>query len=97
MSSIALTRHAARRARQRGIGGDLIDAFLSLADWETPVGSGCTALSISRRLKRDPDIRAAFGPLLDRIARLAMVMAPDGEVVTVMHARGETGRRYRRH
>jgi hypothetical protein len=93
----SFTRHATIRARQRGIGSDRLDAFLSLADTEAPVGSGCVALSISRRLKRDRDIRAAFGPMLDRIADLALVMAEDGSVVTVMHDHGHAAaRRYRR-
>ena len=94
---LTLTRHAAIRARQRGIGAAMLDAFLSLADAEAPVGGGCIALSISRSTKRDRAIRAAFGPMLDRIADLAMVLAEDGSVVTVMHDRGHGAcRRYRR-
>lgn len=97
MPDISMTRHASVRARQRGIDGDRLEMFLALADVDVPVGDGCVALSISRRLKRDRDIRAAFGPMLDRVADIALVMGEDGTVVTVMHDRGHgAARRYRR-
>ena len=88
MTQISMTRHAYVRARQRGIDGERLDRFLSLADIDVAVGDGCVALSISRRLKRDREIRAVFGPMLDRIADLALVMGEDGTVVTVLHDRG---------
>jgi len=92
-----MTRHAMIRARQRGIGEERLEAFLALADVDSPVGGGCFALRISRRLKRDRRIRKAFGPMLDLIADLALVMADDGSIVTVMHDHGHAaGRRYRR-
>ncbi|MCC6920724.1 MAG: hypothetical protein IT548_16120 [Alphaproteobacteria bacterium] len=92
-----MSRHAMVRARQRGIGEERLEAFLALADLDAPVGGGCIALRISRRLKRDRRIREAFGPMLDLIADLALVMAGDGSIVTVMHDHGQaSGRRYRR-
>lgn len=40
----ALTQHAAVRTQQRGVPHHLIDALMSYADFEAPVGGGCTVL-----------------------------------------------------
>ena len=92
----ALTRHAVVRASQRGVPHGLIDALITHADMEVPVGGGCTALSLTRRRLGDRGLRASLGADLDRLAGLSAVLADDtGEVITVLHDHG--GRRSRRY
>lgn len=40
----ALSNHAAVRTQQRGVPHQLIDALMSYADFEAPVGGGCGQL-----------------------------------------------------
>lgn len=98
MPSLALTRHAATRANQRGVTHEMLDALIAHADLESPVGGGCTAVRFSRDRLMDRSLRAALGPTADRLGSLAVILSDDtGEVVTVMHDHGcPDGRRYRR-
>jgi hypothetical protein len=94
--SMSLSGHAAVRANQRGIPHALLSSLIEHADIETPVGSGCYALSVSRRRLRDVDVRRSFGAQVDRVGKLAVVCSSDdGSVVTVLHRQGAGGRRYR--
>ena len=95
----AMTRHARTRANQRGVRHDCIRAVLDHADVDAPVGSGCSALSLSRRrlddLSRERRLRAG---LIERLGGLTLIRCDDtGDIVTVMHRdEGGRGRRYRR-
>jgi hypothetical protein len=44
--AFALSNHATVRTQQRGVPHHLIDALMSYADFEAPVGGGCTVLRI---------------------------------------------------
>ena len=89
--TFALSSHAAMRTQQRGVPHRLIDALMSYADFEAPVGGGCTVLRMTRDRLADPD-------LADRLGGLSMVWSErTGEIVTVLRPRrGPAGRRYRR-
>lgn len=94
---LQLTDHAAVRANQRGVPHELITELLTHADYETPVGGGRIALSISRRRLADRDVRRSVGRNVDRLRNLAVVCDGfDGSIVTVLHQQGQRGRRYHR-
>ena len=98
MPALALSRHASIRAKQRGVTYDMLDALIAHADFEAPVGGGCTVLRFSRERLMDRDLRASLGSTADRLDSLAVILADDtGEIVTVLHDHGRSeGRRYRR-
>lgn len=93
MNAVAYTRHAERRAQQRGMSPALIDTVLRYADIEMPVGGRCVALRLSpegvRLLRQDHGAAAA-----DRAKDIVLILA-DGVLVTVLRAIGAAGRRYR--
>jgi hypothetical protein len=89
MSMPELTDHAALRVRQRGVRASLVEALFTWGDCEAPVGGDCTVVRISRRRLREAGLRELLGPLTDRLASLALIVANDtGEVITVMRDRG---------
>lgn len=94
MNEVAYTRHAERRAQQRGVTPALIDTVLHYADIEMQVGGRCIALRLSpegvRHLRRD------YGAALADRARDIVLILADDVLVTVLHALGPAGRRYRR-
>ena len=97
MFDFALTRHAARRSRQRGVTSRMLKAMIAWADLEVPAGDGCTILRFSRERLQDRELRGELGPLADRLGSLVMILAGDADdVVTVLRLRrGGAGRRYR--
>lgn len=95
--ALQLTQHASIRANQRGIPHGVIAHLLDHADVETRVGSGCVALSLSRRRLKDRDVKTSVGRDLDRLRNLAVVCDPaDGSIITVLHEHGARARRYHR-
>jgi hypothetical protein len=94
----ALSNHAAVRTQQRGVPHHLIDALMSYADFEAPVGGGCTVLRMSREQLNDPDLADRLGADRERLRGLSIVWSErTGEIVTVVRPRsGPAGRRYRR-
>lgn len=98
MSTLSLSQHAAIRANQRGVTHALIDALISHADYEMPVGDGCTVLRMSRERLQDRDVRRELGSIIDRLKNLAVVWNyEESKVITVLHDHGKSaGRRYRR-
>lgn len=96
--SIALSAHAVLRTQQRGVPHHIVDALVSYADFEAPVGGGCTVLRMSRDRLNDPDIADRLGAERERLRGLSIVWCDrTGEVVTVLRPRpGPAGRRYRR-
>ena len=59
--TFALSSHAAMRTQQRGVPHRLIDALMSYADFEAPVGGGCTVLRMTRDRLDDPDLADRLG------------------------------------
>ena len=98
MYDFSLTRHARNRAQQRGVPYALIEAVLSHADRNTPVGGNCTAFLVSKARLKDRKVRQTLGADADRLCGLFVVCADEtGEVVTILHnAGGAKGRHYRR-
>lgn len=88
---IALSAHAERRARQRGVTLGSLALLLEHADVDVPVGASRRALRVHRRTAR----RLNLG---DRLHRHAVVVNDQtGEIVTVLrHLPGRRGRPYRR-
>lgn len=93
-----MTQHAAVRTQQRGVPHHLIDALMSYADFEAPVGGGCTVLRMTRDRLDDPDLADRLGSERERLQGLSIVWSErTGEIVTVLRPRrGSAGRRYRR-
>lgn len=94
----ALTQHAAVRTQQRGVPHHLIDALINYADFEVPVGGGCTVLRMTRDRLEDPDLVDRLGAERERLRGLSIIWSDrTGEIVTVLRTfRGAKGRRYRR-
>jgi hypothetical protein len=91
-----LSCHARLRAQTRGIPQHIIDAILVHADRRCFVGQGRRALMVSRRRL---DGLAGVIPAADR-ERMKGVMLITSRfgtaIITVLHAHGRRGRRYRR-
>jgi hypothetical protein len=87
---IPLTRHAAKRCAQRGIRTKFLDDLIDFSDVDTPIGSNCRLLRISRK---------ALGNNADKnkLGRYAVIWSDDTQsVVTVFPIRKcRSGRRYR--
>jgi len=71
---------------------------MSYADYEAPVGGGCTVLRMTRERLNDPEVAANLGADRERLRGLSVVWSDrTGEIVTVLRPRrGPAGRRYRR-
>ena len=94
----ALSNHAAVRTQQRGVPHHLIDALMDFADFEAPIGSGCTVLRMTRDRFEDPDLANHLGAERERLRGLSIVWSDRTcEIVIVLRLRqGPAGRRYRR-
>ena len=81
-----MSRHAIERCQQRGVRPATVLALLEYGDRHIPVGSGSVAVSVSR--KAAARLRQQGHPPadVDRLGGLAVVVASDGVVVTVLHA-----------
>jgi hypothetical protein len=93
--AVSFTSHARDRCRSRGIAPRLINAILTHADIESPVGSGCECLMLSRRRLcelRDGTLSASDR---ERLANVAVIVAGDGAIITAMHLDRLRSRRYR--
>lgn len=91
-----LTRHATQRASQRGVTRAAIGHLWSLSDQEIPVAADLHACSISRAAIAEAIADGARPADMARLARLALVEAADGAIVTVARIHGRKGRHYRR-
>jgi Domain of unknown function (DUF4258) len=87
---ILLSRHAQRRAQQRGVTQEMIELVLENADIEKNVGDDCTLIRVSRR-------QAAVIQCSDKLSRLALIWSdPRAQIVTVLPVhKSASGRRYR--
>lgn len=96
--AFALSNHAAMRTQQRGVPRHLVEALMSYADFEAPIGGGCTVLRVTRDRLDDADLAERLGARRERLRGLSIVWSErTGEIVTVLRPRqGRAGRRYRR-
>jgi len=97
MPSVALSKHAAMRANQRGVTHRMIEDLIACADVEAPVGRGCTVLRVSRACLKDRALKGAISTSPEKLSSLALIWSDQtAEVVTLLidHA-GARGRRYR--
>jgi hypothetical protein len=95
--ALDLSGHALSRAQQRGVRRSWIELLLGRFDVERPVGDGCHAISCSRRaLAQAIDDGVAPGEI-ERLARLVLIVASDGTVVTVMNYQTAFARYQRGH
>ena len=84
---VFLTRHAELRCAQRGIRPDFLAKLISTSDIDTPIGSNCRLLRVSRKA----------GQRHDKLGRFAVIWSDDSyAVVTVVPVKStRAGRRYR--
>ena len=71
--TFALSNHATTRVQQRGLPHRLIDALMSHADFEAPVGGGCTLLRMTRDRLDDSDLADRLGAERERLRGLSIV------------------------
>jgi len=85
------SEHSLRRAAQRGVTEGFIDAILTHADIERPIGDNCRLVRVSRQRSQGLNID-------DRLGRYAVIWSDDtARIVTVLPLHeGSSGRRYRR-
>jgi hypothetical protein len=87
---LALSLHAEKRCRQRGVTGNKIKELIDRADMEAPIGNGCFVISVSKAAA----IKMRDGDRFKSIA--AIVDAASGRVLTVLHLEQHgRARRYR--
>ncbi len=91
---MAFTRHAVIRAQQRGITQAQIDAVLKNADRETPRGTGCAAIWISRRELQRIGPKTPEGIPTDRLRGLIILQSDNETSITAF--RNQRGCKYRR-
>lgn len=95
--SLVLTRHAELRAKERGLPWRIISAICANSDQQTPVGSGCVSLMVSRSELQDLAGSIPAGDR-ERMQGVAVVVdAATETIVTVLHVNHRNGSRYRRH
>ena len=94
----ALTHHAAIRAQQRGLPRHLISTFMENADFEAPIGSGCTVIRMTDKRFQDTELAVTLGSDRERLRGISIIWSErTSEIVTVIRPRrGPAGRRYRR-
>jgi hypothetical protein len=83
--------HSKVRAAQRGVTNRFMNAILSYADVDRPIGGNCRLLRVSRQ-------RSDALNIDDRLGRYALIWSDNtAQIVTVMPLHdGAAGRRYRR-
>ena len=79
--------------RSRGMRPALIDTVLRYADIETPIGNHRVAVRLSA--DQLDQLRQDHGPSFAERAKDVVVVLVGAVVVTVLHAVGAAGRRYR--
>ena len=97
MQQLNYTKHATHRMQQRGIRRHQVERLIDLADLYIPVGRALGAIRISR-----PAIAEAVADgwlcraEAERLKRRAVLIADDGEIVTVAHLYGRKSASYTR-
>ncbi len=91
-----LSAHGRVRARHRGTTHNMMATLAALADHGVPVGGGCISVTLSRAAAEEALAEGYPPALLDRLCRRAMVVADNGDLVTLLIPHRRRGRRYRR-
>jgi hypothetical protein len=91
---IALTQHAAARLRQRGVLNEPLRLVMEEGGFEIAVGGGCSAVSLSRERCAQLEETGVAWALLDKAARIVVVLSAESTLVTVLN-RARSDRRYR--
>jgi hypothetical protein len=94
MSNSVFSRHAAIRARQRGITRAQVDAVIGYADMEAHRGNGCASIWISSREFRRLGPLTPEGISTDRLRGLTVLQSDDQACLTVF--RNRKSKAYRR-
>lgn len=74
----------------------MLAAFDALADCEVPVGAGCVSVTLTKAAAEEARADGYPPALIDHLRRRAMVVAGNGDLVTLLFPHGRRGRRYRR-
>lgn len=77
-----LTKHAQERAQQRGMPAAALDLVYRCGDVDLPAGGGCTRRAISHRAAAELLAEGESPALVERAARLILVIGNDGMVLT---------------
>jgi len=82
VTELRMTTHAKERRQQRGIVGGVMEAVLAFGDVYR-AGDGCLAYFLGDQAVRrhGPSLRR----VADRARNVAVVVSPDGAVLTVQH------------
>ena len=88
--------HLGTRCQQRGVRRSDLELLLDMADQQTPVGSGRVALTLSGDVVLGLRAEGIPSAALEKLARRAVVIDPDGRPITVLIPQGRRGRHYRR-
>ncbi len=84
--TFGVSKHAAARAQQRGLGAATMNSISLHADRETWVGRGCRLVHVTRgRLKELVERDVLTPTSAERLAGAALIFGEDEGVVTAMH------------
>jgi hypothetical protein len=87
-----LSKHAQLRARQRGTSSRDLQFILEHGEADQEVGSGCMEVSLKREQLSELRAAGIDTGQLERLARLRVILAEDGTIVTTMKVQGFTRR-----
>jgi hypothetical protein len=87
-----LTRHAMQRCQQRGIPLDALDLVHAFGDIDVPASGGCVRRLLSHRASVELLADGWPPALVDRAARLTLIVADNGEVVSTWPRHATTRR-----
>ena len=92
------SQHAMKRAQQRGVKDQTVDIIIEFADKKVPVKDNRLSLTVSKKRLKSLVLEGTLdAQMAEKIADVAVIMAEDGEVVSVLHAEdGAKGRHYRK-
>ena len=95
------SKHAMKRAQQRGVKDQTVDIIIEFADKRVPSKDNCVSLSVSKkRLKSLVSESKLDAQTAEKMTDMVVVVAKEGDeltVVTVLHAEdGAKGRPYRK-
>ncbi|WP_146255402.1 hypothetical protein [Azospirillum sp. TSA6c] len=91
-----LSAHGRTRTQHRGTTLRIMAAFDALADHDVPVGGGCVAITLTKAAAEEAQAEGCPPALIDSLRRRAMIVADNGDLVTLLIPYGRRGRRYRR-
>ena len=94
-TDLGLTRQAIVRGQQRGVKLAALELIAGYGDCDLPAGHGCVRRMLSHAGRAELLADGHKPALVERAARLTLVLSDDGAVVTVWPRRCDT-RRVRR-